>query len=64
LGFGAFVAESLGLAIIVITGSDEAPGWILYFAAVLVALAVVMMIAFFLSAMLSRRLNKGRADRS
>jgi len=25
---------------------------------------VVMMIVFFLSAMLSRRLNKGRADRS
>jgi MFS family permease len=64
LGFGAFVAESLGLAIIVITGSDSAPRWILYFAAVLVALAVVMMIVFFLSAMLSRRLNKGRADRS
>jgi MFS family permease len=64
LGFGAFVAESLGLAIIVITGSDSAPGWILYFAAVLVALAVVMMIVFFLSAMLSRRLDKGRADRS
>ena len=64
LGFGAFVAESLGLAIIVMTGSDSAPGWILYFAAVLVALAVVMMIVFFLSAMLSRRLNKGRADRS
>jgi MFS family permease len=64
LGFGAFVAESLGLAIIVITGSDSAPEWILYFAAVLVALAVVMMIVFFLSAMLSRRLNKGRADRS
>lgn len=64
LGFGAFVAESLGLAIIVITGSDSAPGWILYFAAVLVALAVVMMIVFFLSAILSRRLNKGRADRS
>jgi MFS family permease len=64
LGFGAFVAESLGLAIIVITGSDSAPGWILYFAAVLVALAVVMMIVFFLSAMLSRHLNKGRADRS
>ncbi len=64
LGFGAFVAESLGLAIIVITGSDSAPGWILYFAAVLVALAVVMMIVFFLSAMLTRRLNKGRADRS
>lgn len=64
LGFGAFVAESLGLAIIVITGTDSAPGWILYFAAALVALAVVMMIVFFLSAMLSRRLNKGRADRS
>jgi DHA1 family solute carrier family 18 vesicular amine transporter 1/2 len=64
LGFGAFVAESLGLAIIVITGSDSAPGWILYFAAALVALAVVMMIVFFLSAMLSRRLGKGRADRS
>ncbi len=64
LGFGAFVAESLGLAIIVITGSDEAPGWILYFAAALVALAVVMMIVFFLSAMLSRRLNRGRAGRT
>jgi DHA1 family solute carrier family 18 vesicular amine transporter 1/2 len=64
LGFGAFVAESLGLAIIVVTGSDSAPGWILYFAAALVALAVVMMVVFFLSAMLTRRLNKGRADRS
>jgi len=58
LGFGAFVAESLGLAIIVMTGSDEAPGWILYFAAALIGLAVVMMIVFFVFAMAKRRFGK------
>ena len=48
LGFGAFIAESIGLAIIVLSGSDSAPGWLLYFAAALVLLAVLMMIVFFL----------------
>jgi MFS family permease len=62
LGFGAFVAESLGLAIIVLTGSEEAPGWILYLAAALVGLAVVMMIVFFVFAMARRRLGKSEGS--
>jgi MFS family permease len=64
LGFGAFVAETLGLIIIVMTGSDKAPGWILYFAAALIALAVVMMVVFFLSTLMRRRLDRRAAGRS
>jgi MFS family permease len=64
LGFGAFVAETLGLIIIVMTGSDKAPRWILYFAAALVALAVVMMVVFFLSTLMRRRLDRRTAGRS
>jgi len=54
LGFGAFIAEALGLGIIVASGDERAPGWILYFALALIALAVVMMVMFFLSSMLKR----------
>jgi len=64
LGFGAFVAETLGLIIIVMTGSDKAPRWILYFAAALIALAVVMMVVFFLSTLMRRRLDRKAAGRS
>ncbi len=61
LGFGAFIAETLGLIIIYLTGSGEAPGWILYFAAALVALAVVMMIVFFFATFLKSRIGRKRA---
>lgn len=57
LGFGAFIAESIGLAIIVMTGDESAPKWLLYFAAALIALAVVMMIAFFISDIIRKRMR-------
>jgi len=63
LGFGAFIAESMGLGIIVMTGDEDAPSWLLYFAAVLIGLAVIMMILFFLSAIVRRRLgSKPKAE--
>jgi len=58
LGFGAFIAETLGLTIIVLTGKNDAPGWILYFAAALVGLAVVLMIVFFFAAFLKGRVKR------
>ena len=57
LGFGAFIAESIGLAIIVL-GDEDAVGWLLYFAAALIALAVLMMIVFFMSDILRKRLGR------
>jgi len=57
LGFGAFIAESLGLAIIVMTGEEQAPVWLLYFAAVLIGLAVVMMMLFFVSSLVRKKLG-------
>jgi len=57
LGFGAFIAESLGLAIIVMTGEEQAPVWLLYFAAVLIGLAVIMMMLFFASTLIRKRLG-------
>jgi len=57
LGFGAFIAESLGLAIIVVTGKENAPEWLLYFAAVLIGLAVIMMMLFFVSTLVRKRLS-------
>ncbi len=63
LGFGAFIAEGLGLAIIVLTGEEGAPSWLLYFAAALIGVAVVLMIVFFLASLVKRRLNLGpKAD--
>jgi len=58
LGFGAFVAESIGLGIIVTTGTEDAPGWLLYFAAGLIFLAVALVIIFFLSAIIRKRFGK------
>jgi MFS family permease len=58
LGFGAFIAESMGLAIIFLSGKNDAPGWLLYFAVALVVLAVVLMIAFFLAKTILTRLTK------
>lgn len=58
LGFGAFIAESMGLGIIVITGEESAPSWLLYFAAALIGLAVVLMLVFFVSAIVRRKLPK------
>lgn len=60
LGFGAFIAEGLGLGIILMSGAaneDEmAPVWLLYLAAALIGLAVVMMIWFFLAKLVADRL--------
>ncbi|MDD1773126.1 MAG: MFS transporter, partial [Methanomassiliicoccales archaeon] len=61
LGFGAFLAETLGLIIIFNTGSDKAPVWLLYFAAALIVLAVIMMILFFVSTLVRARLRKKKA---
>jgi len=61
LGFGAFIAETLGLIIIYLTGKNDAPGWILYFAAALVGLAVLMMIIFFFVTYLKGRTKRQRA---
>ena len=47
LGFGAFVAEAMGLLLIIVSGSENAPGWILYFAAVLVFIALALVLFFF-----------------
>jgi len=69
LGFGAFLAEGLGLLIILANKNqpdraDSAPMWLLYFAAVLIALAVVMMVLFFVSNMLNKRRNRTQAEKS
>ena len=58
LGFGALIAEGMGLGIIVASRGDNAPGWLLYFAAALIGLAVVMMVWFFLSTTIRKRLAK------
>lgn len=60
LGFGAFIAESIGLAIIYLTGSSDAPVWLLYFAAALIVLAVILMSVFFVGTILKRRLTKSQ----
>ncbi len=61
LGFGAFVAESIGLGIIIASGGDDAPTWLLYFAAVLIALAVVLITVFFVSDFVRNlKRNRGR----
>jgi len=57
LGFGAFIAEGLGLAIIVMTGEEQAPVWLLYFAALLIGIAVVMMMLFFVSTLVRKRMG-------
>jgi MFS family permease len=69
LGFGAFLAEGLGLLIILANKSqpdraDTAPMWLLYFAAVLIVLAVVMMVLFFVSNMFKNRRDKMQAEKS
>lgn len=69
LGFGAFLAEGLGLLIILANRSqpdraDSAPMWLLYFAAALIALAVVMMVLFFLSTMVKNRRGRRQAEKS
>jgi len=61
LGFGAFIAESIGLGIIIASGGDDAPTWLLYFAAALIALAVVLMTVFFISDFVRKLMkNRGR----
>jgi len=62
LGFGAFIAESLGLGIIALSGEEDAPSWLLYLAAALIGLAVVMMVFFFLVTLVRKRLAGPGAD--
>jgi MFS family permease len=58
LGFGAFIAEGMGLGIIIASRGESAPTWLLYFAAVLIGLAVVMMVFFFMTTIIRKRLAK------
>ena len=58
LGFGALIAESIGLSVILLTGNNAAPGWLLYFAAVLVAIAVILMFIFFIAKWLMSQITK------
>ncbi len=60
LGFGAFIAEALGLGIILASGDDRAPVWLLYLAAALIFLAVIMMIRFFLVSVIAKKLASRR----
>lgn len=60
LGFGAFIAESLGLGIILASGDERAPVWLLYLAAALIFLAVIMMVWFFLVDVIAKRLAARR----
>ena len=64
LGFGAFIAEALGLGIIFLSGAtneDEmAPVWLLYLAAALIFLAVIMMVRFFLVSVIGKKLAARR----
>ena len=64
LGFGAFIAEGLGLLIIVLSGAtdeeDLAPVWLLYLAAGLIFLAVILMVWFFLANIIAKRLSARR----
>ena len=63
LGFGAFIAESIGLGIIVMSGEETAVGWLLYFAAALIFLAVALMIVFFIKDLVAKWIAKrGCAD--
>jgi DHA1 family solute carrier family 18 vesicular amine transporter 1/2 len=60
LGFGAFIAEGMGLAIILTTGEKSAPGWLLYFAAALIGIAVILMIIFFVLTLVRKKLADRR----
>jgi len=60
LGFGAFIAEALGLGIILASGDDRAPVWLLYLAAALIFLAVIMMVRFFLVSVIGKKLAARR----
>lgn len=60
LGFGAFIAEGLGLGIILASGAadegEAAPEWLLYLAAALIGMAVLMMVWFFLAKVVAKKL--------
>ena len=58
LGFGAFIAEGLGLVIIILSGDESAPTWLLYLAAALIGLAAVMMVVFFVGSLVKKRLMR------
>lgn len=58
LGFGAFVAEGMGLAIILVAKSEQAPIWLLYFAAILVFAALILVLFFFARKTLTRSFGR------
>ncbi len=62
LGFGAFLAESLGLGIILASKNESAPAWLLYFAAGLIVLAVIMMVVFFLLTLVRNKFGRKKAE--
>lgn len=57
IGFGAFIAEAMGLGIIIASKGESTPTWLLYFAAILIGLAVVMMVLFFLTTFVRKRMT-------
>ncbi len=48
LGFGSFIAETGGLILIVIVGSENAPMYLVYLSAALISLAMLLIIRFVL----------------
>jgi MFS family permease len=62
LGFGGFIAEGVGLGLILASGDDSAPYWLLYFAAGLIVLATLLMVIFFMSGFLRRLFPGERAE--
>ncbi|MBU1915488.1 MAG: MFS transporter [Candidatus Thermoplasmatota archaeon] len=62
LGFGAFIAEGMGLGIIIASRGESAPTWLLYFAAALIGLAVVLMVSFFMTTIIKKCLVKARDE--
>jgi MFS family permease len=61
LGFGAFIAQALGLVIVLFGGNANAPTWLLYLAIALITLAVMIMASYFLLHQRARKLLKGQA---
>ncbi len=48
LGFGSFIAETGGLVLILIVGSDNAPMYLVYLSAALITLAMLLIVRFVL----------------
>jgi len=56
LGFGSFLAETGGLILILLVGSENAPLYLLYLSAILIALALLLIVRF----VLAERLQSGK----